>query len=134
MFLVDFSLQNITSSHEWFMRMRAFNQTLSRIIHRKPEAIRVAVIDDGVDDSVPIIKQKLKMGISYYPYGNYFEARADRYGNYSHGTLMAALICAVCPEVDLYVARLNVAQEEIDTESAIDVRFLYLLFFFFFDF
>jgi hypothetical protein len=105
-----------------------------RLVSRSPEAkkagpIKIAIIDDGVDASLVSLDGKIAIGESFCPYANSADLMSPYYvpaGN--HGTVMATLICKVCPEVKLYVARLDERQSagnrqrQITAKSAADVR------------
>ena len=73
--------------------------------------IKVALIDNGVDGTIDLISKRLKGGISFHKtVDNLGRSRVRSYcgsAGGSHGTLLATLICQVCPEVNLYVARLQ---------------------------
>lgn len=72
--------------------------------------IKIALIDDGVDGTIDLISEKLKTGISFHKIvDNLKRSRVLSYcsAGGSHGTTLATLICRVCPEVSLYVARLK---------------------------
>ncbi|KAL3424925.1 intracellular serine protease [Phlyctema vagabunda] len=70
--------------------------------------IKVALIDDGADPYVESLRGKIKGGESFdrgYPHENgpspyYTSARG-------HGTVMADMICRVCPMAKLYVYKLE---------------------------
>ncbi|KAI0400668.1 hypothetical protein F4802DRAFT_619718 [Xylaria palmicola] len=77
-----------------------------------PSEVRVAVLDDGIDWS--FANANKCYGMSFYP-----DKRSDFEGHnvwYSsstdHGTLMAALIQKICPDVTLYIARLDQTESE----------------------
>lgn len=72
------------------------------------EDIKVAVIDDGIDGFQADLIENIASGISYCKSsdaGNLLRAYYVPSG--SHGTMMARLICRVCPKVKLYIARLD---------------------------
>lgn len=90
--------------------------------------VRIAIIDDGVDASLAILDGKIAIGKSFCPYAN----SSDLMNSYfvpagNHGTCMAALVCKICPKVDLYVARLEERtmarsdHRQITAKSAADV-------------
>jgi hypothetical protein len=70
--------------------------------------IKVALIDDGVDPYVESLRGKIRGGETFdrgYPHENgpspyYTSSR-------SHGTVMADMICRVCPMAKLYVYKLE---------------------------
>ncbi|KAJ6259971.1 Lipase [Drechslerella dactyloides] len=100
-------------SHAWIETMKNFAENF---IMRLPEPIgdmygppvKIAVLDNGIDAALPIFHGKIAAGTSFapYPYSrdliNAYFAPSD-----DHGTIMASLICTICPRVQLYVARLD---------------------------
>jgi hypothetical protein len=97
----------------------------------KPRAkpISIAVIDDGINTKLDTFADKIHCGDSFYdPTLDSFHGRRGVYYVPSgrHGTLMAQLICNVCPVIKLFVAQLQVApgrdqQRSFTTRSAIKV-------------
>lgn len=90
--------------------------------------VRIAIIDDGVDASLEIFTDRIAIGKSFCPYAN----SGDLMNSYfvpagNHGTCMAALVCQICPKVELYVARLEertvigTSHRQITAKSAADV-------------
>lgn len=72
---------------------------------KKPRHIRVALIDDGFDISNQSLHEKVLGGRSFCVKDG---LNAPYWAtNRSHGTLMASLICRVCPMARLYVLRLD---------------------------
>ncbi|KAF3057645.1 Subtilisin [Trichoderma lentiforme] len=71
--------------------------------------IKVALIDDGVDASHWILRDNIKEGITYCTStSNNSHIPSSFYSSATgHGTLMATLICDICPGIDLYVAKLD---------------------------
>lgn len=92
------------------------------------QAVKIAIIDDGVDGSLSSLENTIAIGKSFCPYANSTELMSPYYvpsGN--HGTCMATLISKICPKVKLYVARLDERQppgsshRQITARSAADV-------------
>jgi hypothetical protein len=91
--------------------------------------IKIAVISDGVDPSL--------LNDGCIANGRSFSSRAnsaDLTSSYyipagKHGTTMAGLICSICPEVSLYVCKLDTKQSvgsvqpEISADAAAQVSF-----------
>jgi hypothetical protein len=78
------------------------------------QPIKIAIIDDGIDATMYDLQSKIAGGATFCPYphsselvNSYFVPRGK------HGTLMAQLICRLCPAAQLYVARL----EELPTPT-----------------
>ena len=92
------------------------------------EDIKIAVIDDGINTTLDIFTEKIKSGDSFYRLGELSGRRGAYYvPSGPHGTLMAQLICEVCPVVQLYIAQLEVLPGEhgrrsFTPESATEVR------------
>lgn len=81
----------------------------------------MAVIDDGIDASLE--RFNIVEGTSFADwdgrFGDFFVSPSG------HGTLMAGLICRVCPNAKLYIAKLQANGEvHISVESATRVSFL----------
>ncbi len=101
--------------------------------------IKVALIDDGADPYVESLRGKIKGGESFdrgYPHENgpspYYTSSKG------HGTVMADMICRVCPMAKLYVYKLEThssinpatqtqTNDQISAESAALVSHLPLL-------
>lgn len=89
-------------------------------------AIKVALIDDGVDLSFDYLDQSIKGGHTCsvrdreLGFWNPFYHSAN-----GHGTVMATLIRQMCPKVQLYVAKLNEIatqdKNQITASSAVEV-------------
>src|ERR1051325_1804947 len=92
------------------------------------EPVRIAVIDDGINTKLPTFNKKIQSGDSFYdPALDSFHGQRGVYYVPSghHGTLMAQLICEICPVVRLFVAQLQLVpgkeqQRSFTTRSAID--------------
>jgi subtilisin family serine protease len=71
--------------------------------------VKVALIDDGVDASHLYLRDNIKGGVTYCTsYRGKKNVTSSYYASSSgHGTLMATLICAVCPFASLYIAKLD---------------------------
>ncbi|RSM19133.1 hypothetical protein CDV31_002054 [Fusarium ambrosium] len=87
---------------------------------KKVTPLRIAIIDDGIDATVSNIQHRIGGGATFCPYPHssdlmnpYFAPSGD------HGTLMAQLICRMCPDARLYIARL----EELQTLKGTGRRF-----------
>ncbi|ORY72160.1 peptidase S8/S53 domain-containing protein [Pseudomassariella vexata] len=71
--------------------------------------VKIALIDDGVDASHSDLSRIIKEGITYCTsmQNNRYVPSSFYASATGHGTLMAALICDMCPNAELYVAKLN---------------------------
>lgn len=90
--------------------MDEFSDIIQNIVPPLPiqEPVTIALIDDGVDVSEQSLHAKIIGGRSF--------CQRDRFQNLSmpyyvstggHGTVMASLICRVCPNAQLYVIKLD---------------------------
>lgn len=80
------------------------------------EQVVVAVIDDGVDISDPTLEDKIKGGRSFCQWDD--NSSAPYYvTSGGHGTLMASLICRICPKAQLYVVKLEEHLSEHSTRQ-----------------
>ncbi|KAL7952202.1 hypothetical protein V8C34DRAFT_299870 [Trichoderma compactum] len=96
------------NTNPWFTYMKGFARFLENVNSPNTEDIKIAIIDTGINPSLEIFKGKIQVGDSFHKYG----AISGRKGAYyvasgPHGTLMAQLICEVCPRVKLYVAQIE---------------------------
>lgn len=89
--------------------MKPFLQTIFNIPPREAGYIKIAVIDNGVDTSLDILDGKIEAGASFCPIPNtsYHNSYYMTSEILSHGSIVAALICQMCPKAKLYIARLN---------------------------
>lgn len=98
-----------------------------RHFKRYASEVKVAIIDDGIDDRVPIFKERIAGGKSFLKKPD----RQDRTIDYwirpgGHGTQMAKLICHIFPYARLYIIRLDEGvgekgERQIRIDSAIKV-------------
>ena len=82
--------------------------TNSQITKTRPFKVKVAIIDDGVKSNVNKLDDLIERGESWVKQAT----PNHRYSPYTtssrgHGTVMAYFIRRVCPNVRLYVAKLN---------------------------
>jgi len=98
----------------------------SSIPANKRRKIKVALIDNGVDGSHAPLEQIINLGTSYCSHPHHYDQLNSYWApSRAHGTQMACLIHRVCPEIDLYVARIQDMEAEdsrqIDVESVVKV-------------
>jgi len=84
------------------------NASISQGKGKQVSPVKIAIIDDGIDATVHGLQPKISGGATFCPYphssdlvNSYFVPRGK------HGTLMAQLICDICPGTQLYIARLE---------------------------
>ncbi|RWA08804.1 hypothetical protein EKO27_g6306 [Xylaria grammica] len=112
-------------NNPWLQGMKGFAKFLQ---NAKPRAdpINIAIIDDGINTNLDTFEGKIHSGDSFYdPSLDSFHGRRGVYYVPSgrHGTLMAQLICNICPVVKLFVAQLQATpgrdqQRSFTTQSA----------------
>ncbi|RYP40703.1 hypothetical protein DL768_010602 [Monosporascus sp. mg162] len=99
-----------TTESRWMKSMKEFGVFLKEARPKHAiEPIKIAVIDDGINTALDIFSGRIQVGESFSPLSEV----SGRWGAYyvpsgPHGTLMAQLICEVCPVVKLYIAQLEV--------------------------
>lgn len=92
---------------------RILNSIDDEITEVRP--IKIAIIDNGVDAALSILKGKIANGASFFPNknintGNYMDHYYPYYvasNTLNHGSLVATLVCKMCPKVKLYICRLD---------------------------
>ncbi|KAF2233516.1 hypothetical protein EV356DRAFT_577549 [Viridothelium virens] len=74
----------------------------------KTDSLKIAIIDDGIDATVSGLQQQIANGATFYPYAPASELMNPYFvPSGMHGTVMAQMICRICPNVQLYIARLE---------------------------
>ncbi|KAI1122612.1 hypothetical protein F5Y10DRAFT_253766 [Nemania abortiva] len=127
-YAADFKNDEIPEQQEikWISKVKAFSTFMRNIPKFARVAIapvKIAIIDDGVDASLDFLVGKIAGGKSFCPY----ESSSDLMNAYyvpsgQHGTMMADLICQICPECRLYVARLDEHARRIDSTRQIKIE------------
>jgi hypothetical protein len=88
--------------------MKDFASFLRNIKTEKVAPVKIAIIDDGIDATLDSLQGKIAGGTSFCPYPNSTDLmNAYFVPSGRHGTLMASLICQICPDPRLYIARLE---------------------------
>ncbi|PNP51064.1 hypothetical protein THARTR1_08292 [Trichoderma harzianum] len=122
-----FGTNDVTAHQEipWISELEKFAIFLAseQSIRARDAAIKIAIIDDGVDASLDIFTGKIAAGRSFFP----FDGSADLMNAYyvpsgHHGTMIADLICRICPSCQLYVARLDESTNRNDMSRQITVK------------
>ncbi|PMD28807.1 hypothetical protein L207DRAFT_642096 [Hyaloscypha variabilis F] len=107
---VDTAREQVEHRHKWLTCMDEFADFIQNVELPLPlrEEITIALIDDGVDINEQSLHAKIIGGRSF--------CQRDKFQNLSkpyyvtsggHGTVMASLICRVCPKAQLYVVKLD---------------------------
>lgn len=120
----------IVRRNAWIDSTRDFATFIYNIPNTVTAPVKVAVIDNGVDAALEILDGKIASGMSFCPYPNSSYLMNPYYltsESLGHGSVVAALICQMCPKARLYVARLDErsssgSNREITAESAANVR------------
>jgi hypothetical protein len=92
------------------------------------EPVTIALIDDGVDINEQSLQAKIIGGKSFCQRDTFQNLSKPYYvTSGGHGTVMASLICRVCPKAQLYVVKLDEHMSEhstrqITAKSAAKVR------------
>ncbi|KAG9503708.1 hypothetical protein J7337_003661 [Fusarium musae] len=101
----------IAKTNSWLRRMQHFAGFIGNVRKLQQDGgarqVRVAILDDGIDWS--FVSSIRATGRSFYAdkrfdlgfQKSWFSSSTD------HGTLMAALICKICPDAIIYSARLE---------------------------
>ncbi|KUJ15360.1 putative subtilisin [Mollisia scopiformis] len=105
--------EKIEEAPAWIKSVRDFstflmNASMSLGKDKQVPPVKIAIIDDGIDATMYDLQSKIAGGATFCPYplspdlvNSYFVPRGK------HGTLMAQLICSMCPSTQLYIARLE---------------------------
>ncbi|OBT68012.1 hypothetical protein VE03_01564 [Pseudogymnoascus sp. 23342-1-I1] len=105
--------ENIEEAPAWIKSIRDFSTFLMHASMAEDKGnqvppVKIAIIDDGIDATMHGLQPKIAGGATFCPYphssdlvNSYFVPRGK------HGTLMAQLICDICPGTQLYIARLE---------------------------
>lgn len=107
---VDTAREQVEHRHKWLTCMDEFADFIQNVDPPLPlrEEVTIALIDDGVDINEQSLHAKIIGGRSF--------CQRDKFQNLSkpyyvtsggHGTVMASLICRVCPKAQLYVVKLD---------------------------
>ncbi|ETS78061.1 hypothetical protein PFICI_10123 [Pestalotiopsis fici W106-1] len=108
------AVKNVHERHKWVTTMEEFAEFLQnaeanadpRLELLRP--VKVALIDDGVDINDPTIRTKVFDGRSFCHRDEEENLNQPYYvSGGGHGTAMASYICKICPNVQLYVLRLE---------------------------
>jgi hypothetical protein len=106
--------QRNLSSHKWLICMDEFADEIQNVHFSPPKQkdlqkeITVALIDDGVNLDTPTVAGKV-IGGETFDRGDPDENGPSPYfiSSSGHGTVMADMICRVCPTAKLYVFKLE---------------------------
>ena len=117
--------------HRWLESMDEFADFIQNVDAPLPlrEDILVALIDDGIDINEQSLHKRILDGRSFCPRDSHQNLNQPYYSTTSgHGTVMASLICRICPNAKLYIIKLNEhvneqCKRQITAKSAAKVRF-----------
>ena len=120
----------------WLTRNREISwidclMNFSRLLSTAPKPrnagpVKIAIIDSGVDASLAALQGRIAAGRSFARYNKSTSFMQPYFiSSNGHGTYMAMVICNICPEASLYIARLDEESgeggERISIRSAADV-------------
>lgn len=105
------------SASRFLMELKPFLSRIDMLRHQtknlrltnRPERIRVAILDSGVDDTDPMIRPAIKFGRINQEKSKSFvsqrpeEWRSDTYG---HGTHVTRLVLQTAPAAEVYVGKI----------------------------
>ncbi|KAL6786469.1 peptidase S8/S53 domain-containing protein [Trichoderma sp. SZMC 28012] len=106
----------VTIHHEWLESSNDFRKAINNIVDHqiKLNPIKIAVIDNGVNIALNALKGKIEAGASFFPSSStddiYYHPYYTTSGTLNHGSLMATLVCKMCPKAKLYICRLEEKQ------------------------
>lgn len=134
---VDVYQKDYENRHKWLTCMDEFAEFIQNIPLSAAdyEPVTIALIDDGVDIIEPSIRDKIVDGASYcVREENQVEGNQKKQtmrkpyyvSGGGHGTVMASLICRVCPKAQLFVVKLDeylseTSKRQITAKSAAKV-------------
>ncbi|KIW63767.1 hypothetical protein PV04_08745 [Phialophora macrospora] len=99
---------SLQPENPWIKCVKDFATFLRGVDKGTKHHVKIAVIDDGVDASWDSLTGKIAAGKSFCPYPNSTDLMSAYFApTGKHGTCMADLISQLCPNVRLYVARLE---------------------------
>jgi len=96
--------------HQWLTSIDDFSDFIQNVVPPMPiqSPVTIALIDDGVDVNEPALHAKIIGGRSFCTRNPFENLSMPYYVTAGgHGTVMAALICRVCPAAQLYVLKLD---------------------------
>ncbi|KUJ16880.1 uncharacterized protein LY89DRAFT_669327 [Mollisia scopiformis] len=105
---VDVVAEQSEHRHKWLTTMDDFADFIQNVDSPLPfvEPITIALIDDGVDIGEQSLHAKIIGGRSFCQRGENLN-KPYYVTSGGHGTVMASLICRVCPRAQLYVVKLD---------------------------
>ncbi|KAI0442366.1 hypothetical protein F4803DRAFT_551238 [Xylaria telfairii] len=95
--------------NRWLDSMTKFLQIIFNIPPKVAGYVKISVIDNGVDASLDALDGKIAVGTSFCPIPDttYHKPYYMTSEAISHGSMVAGLICRMCPKAKLYVARID---------------------------
>jgi hypothetical protein len=133
---VDTTGEQVEHRHKWLTCMDEFADFIQNVDPPLPvrEPVTIALIDDGVDINEQSLHAKIIGGRSFCQRNEHQNLSRPHYVTTGgHGTVMASLICRVCPTAQLYVVKLDEhvsehSTRQITAASAAKVRRHFYLF------
>ncbi len=105
---VETAHEQVVNRHKWLTCMDEFADFIQNVDPPLPvpEEVTLALIDDGVDVNEQSLHAKIIGGRSFCQRDKNL-VRPYYVTTGGHGTVMASLICRVCPNAKLYVMKLD---------------------------
>lgn len=107
---VDTAREQVQQRHRWLTCMDDFADFIQNVESPLPihEPVTIALIDDGVDINERSLPARIIGGRSFCQRTSDRNLSKPYYvTSGGHGTVMASLICRVCPKAQLYVVKLD---------------------------
>ena len=102
-----------TPVDEWFKRIRETNQSFFEGIKPEGSAVRVAILDTGINEQYPELQtNQIKDKWNFYP--SFKEEYEDLDG---HGSHVSAVLLRVAPQCELYIARVFKDTRDVNAEN-----------------
>ncbi|RAO64679.1 uncharacterized protein BHQ10_000691 [Talaromyces amestolkiae] len=106
---------SVSQAGSWIDRLKVISgyvlrcQRLAKVTTR----IRVAILDTGCNRDIPIF-QNATISDCFKDWKDFAADSQISVDTFGHGTFMACLLLQVAPIVDLYIARIAVAQDQLE--------------------
>jgi hypothetical protein len=120
----------IDSDNKWLQRIDPISKFIRTVDAAEEPAVKIAIIDDGIDASLERFDGKIVSGTSFYSGNGLDDSTTEPYfvpSGDQHGTFVAAFVLRVFPRARLYVAKLDEkpgglhGKRHITARSAADV-------------
>jgi hypothetical protein len=128
---VDNSQEQFQQRHRWLTCMDEFADFIQNVESPLPldKPVTIALIDDGIDINEQSLSARIIGGRCFCQRDTFQNLSKPYYvTSGGHGTVMASLICRVCPKAQLYIVKLDEhisehSKRQITAKSAAKVRY-----------